>query len=163
MEKYNTFTQEDNVLIHTRILNAPRDLVWEVWTNPSHIKEWWGPDGFSLTTNEMTVEPGKVWAFVMHGMGKDWDNKIEYVEVIKPALLSYKHSGERSDDYNFTVSISFEEVEGKTLLTMKSVFKSKAIIDELNRKVNAIEGGKQTLNRLEQYLQTLLIKIITKI
>jgi hypothetical protein len=89
-------------------------------------------------------------------MGQDWDNKIEYVEVIKPSLLSYKHSGAKSEDYNFTVSISFEEVEGKTLLTMKSVFKSKAIIEELNRKVNAIEGGKQTLNRLENYLQILI-------
>ena len=57
--------------------------------------------------------------------------------------------------YNFTVTVLFEEVEGKTLLTMKSVFKSKEIIDELNRKVNAIEGGKQTLNRLEDYLNKL--------
>lgn len=89
-------------------------------------------------------------------MGRDWDNKIEYVEVIKPSLLSYKHSGERSDDYNFTVSILFEAIEGKTLLTMKSIFKSKEIIEELNRQVNAIEGGKQTLNRLENYIKILV-------
>src|SRR5450432_4780260 len=104
----------------------------------------------------MTVAPGQIWDFIMHGMGKDWENKIEYTEVKKPSLLSYKHSGERSEDYNFTVLISFEEVEGKTLLTMKSIFKSKAIIEELNRKVNAIEGGKQTLNRLEDYLKILV-------
>ena len=101
----------------------------------------------------MNVKPGKTWDFIMHGMGRDWVNKIEYVEVKKPSFLSYKHSGERGEDYNFTVSILFEEVEGKTLLTMKSIFKSKAIIDELNKKVNAIEGGKQTLNRLENYLK----------
>ena len=104
----------------------------------------------------MTVEPGKIWEFIMHGMGRDWDNKIEYLEVRKPSLLSYKHSGERGEDYNFTVSISFEEVEGRTLLTMKSTFKSKEIIDELNRQVNAIEGGKQTLNRLGNYLTILV-------
>ena len=80
-------------------------------------------------------------------------NKIEYVEVKRPSLLSYKHTGAESEDYNFTVSVFFEELDGKTLLTMKSVFKSKAIIEELNRKVNAIEGGKQTLNRLENYLK----------
>lgn len=156
MENHNTFRQEDNILIHTRILNAPRELVWEVWTNPEHIKEWWGPDGFTLTTKSMTVKPGDVWDFVMHGMGRDWDNKIEYVEVKKNSRLSYKHTGEKSDDYNFTVTILFEELEGKTLLTMKSVFKSKAIIDELNRKVNAIEGGKQTLNRLVAYVKMLV-------
>ena len=156
MEKYNTFKQEDNILIHTRILDAPRDLVWEVWTNPKHIKEWWGPNGFSLTTKSMNVEPGKIWEFIMHGMGKDWYNKIEYLEVKRPELLSYKHSGAVSEDYNFTVLVSFEEVEEKTLLTMKSVFRSKEIIEELNRKVNAIEGGKQTLNRLESYLKILV-------
>ena len=154
MEKYNTFKQEENTIIHTRILDAPRDLVWEVWTNPAHIKEWWGPDGFSLTTKTMNVEQGKTWEFIMHGWGKDWDNKVEYTEIIKPSLISYKHSGAGAD-YNFSVTITFEEVEGKTLLTMKSVFKSKEIIDELNKKVNAIEGGKQTLNRLENYLKRL--------
>ena len=156
MEKYNTFRQEDNILIHTRLLDAPRDLVWEVWTTPEHIKEWWGPNGFSLTTKSMSVASGKVWDFIMHGMGRDWDNKIEYMEVKKPSLLIYKHSGAENEDYNFTVSVYFEEVEGKTLLTMKSVFKSSAIIEELNRKVNAIEGGKQTLNRLESYLKSLV-------
>ena len=154
MEYYNTFKQEDNQLIHTRLLNAPRTLVWEVWTNPEHIKAWWGPDGFSLTTRSMTVLPGQSWEFVMHGWGKDWENKIEYIEVIEPALLSYKHTGENSEDYNFLVTITFEEMDGKTLLTMRSTFKSKAIIEELNKKVNAIEGGKQTLNRLEAYLKT---------
>lgn len=156
MEPYNSFEQEDNIIIHKRLLDAPRQLVWEAWTNPEHIKEWWGPNGFSLTTKSMTVETGRTWDFIMHGMGRDWDSKIEYVEVIEPSLLSYKHSGERSENYNFTVSVYFEELEGKTLLIMKSVFKSKAIIEELNREVNAIEGGKQTLNRLENYLKLLV-------
>lgn len=153
MKEYNTFKQDDNILTHTRLLDAPIDLVWEVWTTPEHIKEWWGPNGFSLTTKSMTVEIGEQWDFIMHGMGRDWDNKIEYIEVKKPSLLSYKHTGAENENYNFIVSISFDEVDRKTLLTMQSVFKSKAIIEELNRKVNAIEGGKQTLNRLENYLK----------
>jgi uncharacterized protein YndB with AHSA1/START domain len=154
VEKHNTFKQEGNILIHTRIIDAPRDLVWEVWTTPAHLKEWWGPNGFSLTIKSMNVEPGKFLDSIMHGMGRDFDNKIEYIEVKKPSLLSYKHFGE-SEDYNFTVSILFEEVEGKTLLTLTSIFKSTAIIEELNRKVNAIEGGKQHLNRLENYIKIL--------
>jgi uncharacterized protein YndB with AHSA1/START domain len=154
MGKYNTFKHEENILIHTRLLDAPRDLVWEVWTTPEHIKEWWGPNGFTLTTKSMNVAPGKIWDSIMHGWGQDFNNKVEYLEVKKPSLLSYKHFGE-SEDYNFTVSVFFEEVDGKTLLTMKSIFKSKAIIEDLNRRVNAIEGGKQTLNRLENYLKIL--------
>lgn len=155
MEKGNSaFRQEGNQLIHTRLLNAPRELVWEVWTNPEHIKEWWGPDGFTLTHKSMEVKPGKVWDFVMHGMGRDFGNIVQYIEVVKPALLSYKHAG-YSEDYSFMVTIAFENKGGKTLLTMKSTFKSIAIIEELNRQVNAIEGGKQTLNRMEQYLKKL--------
>ena len=42
MEKYNTFKQEENIFIHTRIIDAPWDLVWELGTTPEHIKEWWG-------------------------------------------------------------------------------------------------------------------------
>lgn len=152
----NSFRQEDNRLIHTRLLDAPRELVWEVWTNPDHIKEWWGPDGFSLTTKSMTVAQGDCWDFIMHGMGQDWDNLITYTEVIKPSRLSYKHSGAKDDAYNFTVTVLFEELEGKTLLTMQSTFQSKEIIDELNRKVHAIEGGKQTLNRLENHLANIV-------
>lgn len=153
MEQKNAFIRQGNILIHIRLLNAPRELVWEVWTNPDHLKEWWGPDGFSLTTQSMSVAPGHCWDFIMHGMGQDWDNRIEYVDVNKPSLLTYKHSGAENADYNFTVSVNFEEVDGKTLLTMKSVFKSEEIIEELNRKVNAIEAGKQTLNRLGNYLE----------
>lgn len=158
-ENKNSFRQEGNKLIHKRLLNAPRDLVWEVWTKPEHIKEWWGPNGFTLTHRSMEVAPGKVWDFVMHGMGRDFDNKIQYIEVKKPSLLSYKHSGGESEDYNFSVTVTFEEVDGKTLLTMTSTFKSEAIIEELNRKVNAIEGGKQTLNRMEKYLEEIKTKV----
>ena len=158
MERGNsTFRQVGNQLIHTRLLNAPRELVWDVWTKPEHIKEWWGPDGFTLTHKSMEVKPGMVWDFILHGMGQDFDNIIEYIEVVKPSLLSYKHVG-NSEDFSFFVTVTFEDQGGKTLLIMKSTFKSAAIIEELNRQVKAIEGGKQTLNRMEQYLKNLTTK-----
>jgi len=51
----------------TRVLNAPIDLVWKVWTDPDHIKSWWGPNGFTNTIFEMDVKPGGNWEFIMHG------------------------------------------------------------------------------------------------
>lgn len=161
MEKnLNTFSREGNQLTHTRLLEAPRDLVWEVWTNPDHIKEWFGPTGFSVTNDEMEVKSGGTWKFTMHGMGKDFPNMIRYKEVKKPSLLRYYHGadGNENDKYGFEVVITFEERGNKTLLTMKSVFKSAEVVDELNKAVNAIEGGKQTLNRLEGYLTAQLKK-----
>jgi uncharacterized protein YndB with AHSA1/START domain len=152
----STFYQEDNQLIYKRLLNAHRELVWEVWTEPEHLKNWWGPNGFTITHHSQQVEAGGNWRFIMHGFGQDFDNKIEYIEVVKPSLLVYKHGNEQ-DTMSFMVYISFEEIADKTLLTMRSVFKSAEVIAELNRKVNAIEGGQQTLNKLEAYLNHQLI------
>ena len=61
----------------TRVLNAPPELVWEVWTKPEHITNWWGPFGFTTTTHEMNIKPGGVWRFMMHVPdGRDYPNKI---------------------------------------------------------------------------------------
>ena len=54
-------------LIITRLIKAPVKLVWEAWTNPEHIKYWWGPNGFRDTIFKMNVKPGGVWEFIMHG------------------------------------------------------------------------------------------------
>src|SRR6476469_9988483 len=80
-EENSSFQQVGNELIYVRMLNAPRDLVWEVWTEPDHIKEWFGPDGFTITHKTMEVQKGKQWKFTMHGQGQDFENKIEYLEV----------------------------------------------------------------------------------
>lgn len=150
-EKNNSFERIDNQIIHKRWLKAPRNLVWEVWTQPEHIYNWWGPEGYTLKHKSMEVKPNAVWEFTMHGFGMDYNNKIEYLQVEKPALLVYRH-GNGSDDNNFTVYVTFEEHDNDTLLTMRSVFKSAAFLDMLIEKVNAIEGGKQTLNKLEAYV-----------
>lgn len=151
-EKNSTFRQEDNQLVYTRFLKAPRELVWEVWTQPEHLKVWWGPDGFTLTNKSMKVAPGSKWSFIMHGLGQDFDNEIQYEEVIKPSLLTYRHGNPANEEMSFKVRVSFEEKDGGTLLTMSSIFKSKEVIEELNRRVNAIESGCQTLNKLDAYV-----------
>src|SRR5258706_2724536 len=76
------------------VFDAPRELVWKVWTEPEHIGMWWGPDGFTTTTHKMEVKAGGVWRFVMHGPdGRDYQNKITFIEVVKPERLVYKHGG----------------------------------------------------------------------
>ena len=56
MEKQKNNTADRELLL-TRILDAPIELVWEVWTKPEHIALWWGPDGFTNTIEEMDVQP----------------------------------------------------------------------------------------------------------
>ena len=73
-------------IVTTRLLNAPRALVFEAWTDPHHVAQWWGPNGFTNTIHEMDVTPGGVWRFVMHGPdGVDYPNRIVYIEVVNPS------------------------------------------------------------------------------
>jgi uncharacterized glyoxalase superfamily protein PhnB/uncharacterized protein YndB with AHSA1/START domain len=140
----------DRELIISRLLNAPRELVWEVWTSPEHIKNWWGPTGFTNTIFTMDVQPGGEWDFVMHGPdGTDYKNKSVYKEIVKPERIVFDHvSGPR-----FTASITFEEREGKTLLTWHMLFESKEQFEQVVKTFKADEGLKQNIVKLDAYLQ----------
>ena len=138
----------------TRLLNAPQELVWEVWTKPEHITHWWGPVGFSTTTHEMSIKPGGVWRFIMHGPdGRDYPNKIVFIEVVKPELLIYKHSGEGDmEDIKFHVTVNFEKQGNKTRLTMRSLFETPEELERVIKEHGAKEGMIQHVKRLEEYV-----------
>jgi uncharacterized protein YndB with AHSA1/START domain len=142
----------DRELVITRVFDAPRDLVFQTWTDPEHIASWWGPKGFTNTIYEMDVRPGGVWRFVTHGPdGVDYQNKIIYVEIAKPERLVYNH-GEESEPGHSQVTVTFAEQGGKTKLTMRMLFKSAAERDKVVKEFNAIEGANQTLDRLAEQL-----------
>jgi uncharacterized protein YndB with AHSA1/START domain len=156
MAKRNDASTEDRELITTRMFDAPRALVFEAWTNPAHIVNWWGPNGFTTTNHEMNVKPGGVWRFTMHGPdGTDSPNKIVFKEVVKPKKLVYIHSDDHENDpKTFDVTVTFEAEGKKTKLTLHIVLKSSAELDEM-KKFGAVEGGHQTLARLADYLPTM--------
>jgi uncharacterized protein YndB with AHSA1/START domain len=149
----------DREIAATRVFDAPRDLVWTVWTEPGHVAQWWGPNGFTLTTHKMDVRPGGVWRFVMHGPdGRDYQNKVTYDEVVKPERLAYRHggTGEKEDrglePVSFRVSVTFTEQGGRTRVDMRMVFPSEKARDHVVKTYGAVEGLNQTLGRLEEYL-----------
>src|ERR1044072_4524095 len=91
-EKKRTMDTANRELKITRLVNAPRELVWKLWTEPEHIKHWWGPKGVTNTISKMDV--GGEWEFVMHGPdGTDYPNKHTYIEVVKPEKLVMTHMG----------------------------------------------------------------------
>jgi uncharacterized protein YndB with AHSA1/START domain len=141
-------------IVISRLLNAPRELVFEAWTKPEHIINWWGPNGFTNTIYEMEVKPGGVWRFMMHGPNEtNYPNRITFIEVVKPERLTYWHGEDADNDPNkFYVIITFEAQGKKTNLTMRSILKSAEALAEV-KKFGAIEGGQQTINKLEAYLQ----------
>ncbi|MEO7924966.1 MAG: SRPBCC family protein [Chitinophagaceae bacterium] len=141
----------------SRLLHAPRELVWEAWTNPEHVKNWWGPNGFTNTIHEMEVKPGGVWLLTMHGPdGRDYPNKIIFLEVVKPERLVYRHSDEEgTEGVSFHTTVTFEKQGNKTLLTMKGVFDTAAELERVIREYGAKEGMDQTVSRLADYLTNL--------
>src|SRR5580658_456105 len=75
-----------------RVLDAPVELVWEVWTNPEHIAQWWGPNGFTNTIELMEVKPEGEWKLVMHGPdGTDYKNRSVFREVVPLKRIVYEH------------------------------------------------------------------------
>jgi uncharacterized protein YndB with AHSA1/START domain len=149
-----TETLDERQIVITRLINAPRNLVFEAWTDPKHLINWWGPDGFTNTFIETDIRKGGKWNFIMHGPdGTDWPNLIEYDEFVKPERLAYRHgSGVPNDPEEFSVVVTFEDRNGKTFLTMRSIFKSAEIRNMVIREHGAIEGGNQTLDKLERFL-----------
>jgi uncharacterized protein YndB with AHSA1/START domain len=144
----------DREIILTRLLDAPHQRVWDAWTDPAQVTQWWGPQGFTTTIHHMDVRPGGHWRYIMHGPdGADYPNLVKYIEVVKPRLLVYDHgSGQDPDPHSFRVTITFDDDAGKTRLTMRSLFPTPAARDFVIREFHAIQGGNQTLDRLEEHL-----------
>jgi uncharacterized protein YndB with AHSA1/START domain len=90
----------------------------------------------------------------MHGPdGRDYENKITYIEVLKPERLVYKHGGDKEvEPVNFQVTVSFREQSGRTRVDMRMVFPSAKARDHVIETYGAFEGLKQHLGRLEAYL-----------
>jgi len=141
-------------LLITKVVHAPRDLVFEVWTDPAHIANWWGPNGFTTTIHAMDVRPNGLWSFIMHGPdGTDYPNRIVYEEVVRPERLVYTHTSDDEDDPGqFRVTVTFEEHGADTKITLRTTFKSAEARDKIVEEVHAIEGGQQTLARLDVYV-----------
>jgi len=130
------------------LLDAPIDLVWQVWIEPDHIRHWWGPDGFKSKIEKMEVTPGGDWIFTMHGPdGKVYPNKTIFREVVPMEKLVQEHFAP-----NFMATIQFEQRGKQTHVTWYKIYESDELYDLIERQYNAAEGFRQTIKRLINYL-----------
>ena len=152
-EKNSDTTSRELVIL--RVFNAPRELVWKVWTDPGHIKHWWGPNGFTNTIFQMDVRPGGVWDFIMHGPdGTDYKNKSIYKKVLKYEKLVYDHiSGPK-----FQFTATFKDEGKKTLVSIQMLFETAELRDQTVKTFGAAEGLKQNMDKLENYLEKIMVE-----
>ena len=143
--KSNTHDRE---LVISRTLNAPVELVWEVWTKPEHIANWWGPNGFTNTITKMDMAPGGEWNLVMHGPdGTDYKNKSIFREVIPFKKIVYEHIAPM-----FVATVTFEEQGEQTLINWHMLFETAEEFIRVVKTFKADEGLKQNIEKLNVYL-----------
>ena len=145
-------------IVGTRVLDAPRARVFSVWTDAKHLAQWWGPNGFTTTTQAFDFRPGGVWRFVMHGPdGRDYQNRITFDEIVSLERIVYRHGGgDDVEPVQFTQTVTFRDLgNGQTLLTWHGTFPSAAERARVIRDYDADKGLVQTMARLDDYVVTM--------
>ena len=145
-------------IVGTREYDAPRDLVFSAFTDPNHLAQWWGPNGFKTTTLSFDMRPGGVWRFVMHGPdGRDYQNRITYEEVTPPERIVYRHGGgDDVEPVQFRQIITFEDLGGRTRIVWRGDFPTAGERDRVVKEHGADTGLVQTMARLAEYVATQL-------
>jgi len=107
----------------TRVIDAPRAVVFAVWTTPEHLSEWWGPTGFTLPDCEMDFREGGAFRFHMRApSGEDHWLRGVFREIVEPERLVFTFAwgtAERATGPETLVTVTLEEIGGKTKLTLR--------------------------------------------
>ncbi len=149
----------DREIVISRVIDAPRELVFEAFTEVRHLSRWWGPEGFTTTTRTFEFRVGGEWSFIMRGPdGTDYPEWITWTELTPPQRLEFLHGEHRDDPDAFESVLTFEPDGTATRIEMRTVFPTKQARDEAVEKYHAIEGGQQTLAGLAAYVTETLRK-----
>jgi uncharacterized protein YndB with AHSA1/START domain len=148
-------TPSDRELVMTRVLDAPRALVFDAWTNPAHVPQWMlGPEGWTMPVCDIDLRPGGAWHFVWRKSdGSEMGMHGEYREITPPARLVSTESwgGDWPDTLN-TVVLS--EADGQTTMTLTVLYPSKEARDAA-LETGMTDGVSESFDRLDAYLRTM--------
>jgi uncharacterized protein YndB with AHSA1/START domain len=126
--------------------------VFRAWSEPEHLKIWWGPNGFTNTFNEFDFRVGGKWSFIMHGPEKgNYPNECEFTEIKEPELIAWK----RYSKPLFKVRVTFEKVDtDKTKVVFRQIFDSEKECNKV--KPFVIEKNEENFDRLGMELKRML-------
>lgn len=146
----------DREIVISRLIEAPREVVFEAFTEVRHLSQWWGPTGFTTTTRAFEFRVGGHWDFVMHAPdGSDYTDFITWREIVRPERIALLH-GESADDPDaFESVLTFEDKGDSTHIVMRTVFPTAELRDQAVEEFHAIEGGEQTLGNLAAYVPSI--------
>jgi uncharacterized protein YndB with AHSA1/START domain len=145
----------DREIVMTRTFDAPRQLVWEAMTRPEHVKEWWGPRGYTTVVQKLELRAGGAWRFVQHTpKGHEYAFNGVYREVAPPERLVFTFEFEGMPGHVLVQTIRLEEQGGRTTVTSTAVF------DTVEDRDGMIQSGMErgaadSYDRLAELLRTL--------
>lgn len=161
---------DDLAVVITRFFEAPRDLVWQAWTDPAHMAQWFGPKGFANTVCQMDLRPGGAWRITMRAPdGTDYPLKGFLHEIVAPErLVMSVDLSEHPEAWHDLVdpnrdkskarptlagiwTVTFDQHNGVTKLTVNYRFESASTRDAFLR-IGMNEGWSQSFDRLEALL-----------
>ena len=141
----------DREIVVTRLIDAPRELVYAAFTEREHIEQWWVPSG--TTTHEMDVQPGGIWRYSQTARdGSQSGYKIKFIELEKPQRIVYDYGLDAANAGEpVRTTVTFEDEGGKTNVTLQLQFATAAERKQAV-KYGAIVGAMQALETLADYL-----------
>ncbi len=136
-------------ILSSRVFTFPIEKVFDAWTKPEHLRNWWGPAGFTNTFHEFDLRVGGRWKFTMHGPEKgNYENECEFAIIEKPSLIAWR----RISKPLFNVVASFEEVgDNQTKVIFRQIFSSESECNKI--KPFAVEKNEENFDRLERELE----------
>lgn len=151
----------DREIVVARTFDAPRSLVWQMWTKAEHLVHWWGPTGWALPVCKVDFRPGGTWFYCMQGPdGMQACGKAFYGDIEEPVRFSYRDTFVDADGKPLEgmpvgeITVEFvAQGSVKTLVTSTTLYPTQADRDRVID-MGVETGIDQTLDRLEAYLKT---------
>jgi uncharacterized protein YndB with AHSA1/START domain len=143
-----TEQMEELAIVSTRTVRATREDVWNAWTNPILLAQWWGPKGFRNTFYEFDLRPGGAWRFIMHAPdGTNFPNESVFVEIAPPERIVFRHL---APVHAFLATAEFAEHGNGTAIRFTMLFPTVAECERSKRYV--VRGNEENFDRLEALL-----------
>ncbi|MFD2284667.1 ATPase [Pedobacter petrophilus] len=145
-------TTPESEIVTSRIFNAPIETAFSAWSRPEHLRNWWGPAGFTNTFNEFDFSVGGKWKFMMHGPDQgNYPNECEFIKIEEPTLIAWK----RYSKPLFQVVVKFENItKDQTKIVFKMLFDTENECNKLRPFVT--DKNEENFDKLEVELKQML-------
>jgi uncharacterized protein YndB with AHSA1/START domain len=148
--------EADREIVVSRIIEAPRRLVFDAFTSATHLAQWSAPKGGKITTHAFDFKPGGVWDATIQGPdGSEYPNHFLWKEIAPPERIVWMYGMGKDDPHPVKTTLTLTERGATTEATLRLVFGTKEERDEKVAKYYAAQGARASLDSLAKYVATL--------